>query len=440
MPSRRAFLAGIGGLAGSITFTRRATASTAPALTWDRTYAPADAETAIVRDVVPMANGFALVGLAGSSNRYRGWFGRVDAAGRLRWNRQHGTERTAFLAAAPAPDDAAGVLAAGVTNLTPDSLATEHGDPYVVRAGLRDTVVWARTYQPAAPDGRASVIAPVADGYVVAGGETSGGHDRPWAAHVDAHGTRQWAWRGEQAGGVNAAVSVPGGAVLGGSTRPAGTDVSAPSGSREAAWIAKLTAEGTVDWQWRADREQGDRIEGLVRRPGGGVVAVGRRGFSTDDRGVGWLVALDESGRRQWEQTYPQEGWNWHHDIATTKEGYVLVGTREVGPDTDARGAWLLHVDTAGEVRWEYQAERGTRGFAVHALRDGGFLVGGESATDARDRNTAWLAKLGGDPAPEPRSEPGPSLPSVPDWTVPLFAGGVLGALGSSAAAYWRRS
>jgi hypothetical protein len=440
MSSRRAFLAGVGGLAGPLALSRRATAAAAPTLTWERTYAPADSETALVRDVVPTADGFVLVGLAGSHDRYRGWIGGVDAAGRSRWHRRKGTGRSALLAATPAAGDADGVLAAGVTNLSTDRPAVEHGDPYVVRAGPHDGVAWARTYQPAAPDGRASAVARVADGYVVAGGEGDGGHDRPWAAHVDARGTRRWTWRGDRAGDVNAAAGVPGGAVLGGSTRPPGADVPAPRGSQEAAWVAELTAGGAVAWRWRVDRERGDRVEGLARSPDGGVVAVGRRGFSADDRGVGWLVALDGTGRRRWERTYPRTGWNWHRDVASTGEGYVLAGTREEGPDADARGAWLLFVDAAGEVVREYRAERGTRGVAVHALPDGGVLVGGESSSAARSRTEGWLAKLGGDPAPEPRGGGGPTLPSVPDWTAPLLAGGTLGALAASVASRWRRS
>lgn len=189
---------------------------------------------------------------------------------------------------------------------------------------------------------------------------------------------------------------------------------------------------------WRVDGEGGDRIGGLAPSPDGGVVAVGRRGFSTDDRGVGWLVGLDASGERLWERTYPQDAWNWHDDVVRVGDGYALVGTREAGPNTDERGAWLLRVDAVGQLREEYQAATGTRGFAVHGLADGGVLVGGERAVESRQAAAAWLAKVGGDPASSTGG--GPVLPAVPGWAGPLLAGTALGTLAASALTGWKRS
>ena len=195
---------------------------------------------------------------------------------------------------------------------------------------------------------------------------------------------------------------------------------------------------------------EGNRLWGTVaqelnisfKRCGAYVVAVGRRGFSADDRGVGWLVALDSDGQKRWEQTYPQDGWNWHHGIASVDTGYVLVGTRAAEPDTDAdaRGAWLLRVDAEGQVVWEHQAEPGTGGFAVQPLGDGGLLVGGAASTDGHAGEVAWLAKVGGDPTSGTTAEDVLSLPTLPDWTTPLVAGTVIGALGARAVASWRQS
>ena len=450
MPSRRDFLLGVGGVAGSVplanTTTASAAATTAPTRTWTRTYAPATAVTnegrALVRDIVPMTNGVALVGLAGGSDHYHGWIGRVDAAGRSRWHHLDETGQSTLLAGTPSRDDADGIVAAGGTNLTASHLAPRHADPYALRVGADGDVSWTHTYQPSAADGRATAIANVTDGYVVAGNETVGNDERLWAAHLDSHGTRSWTWHSERAGSVNAITSVPGGVIIAGSTGPLGADSPAPRGRQEAGWIGKLTKSGSLTWQWHVDHNAGDRIEDLAPAPNGGVVAVGRRGFSVDDRGVGWLVALDSDGQKRWEQTYPQDGWNWHHGIASVDTGYVLVGTRAEEPDTDAdaRGAWLLRVDAEGQVVWEHQAEPGTGGFAVQPLGDGGLLVGGAASTDGHAGEVAWLAKVGGDPTSGTTAEDVLSLPTLPDWTTPLVAGTVIGALGARAVASWRQS
>jgi hypothetical protein len=436
MPSRRDVLAGAGSLAALGTLPSPATAA-GPSRTWVRRYRPADRETARLRDVVVLRDGIALVGLAGAVDRSRGWVSVADPGGRPRWHHAGGTARSAFLAGTPAVDGAGGVVVAGLTNGVSDPLAPQHTDPYVVRAGADGAVSWARSYQPAAPSGGASAVTGGDGGYVLAGSANLESHERPWAARIDADGTRTWAWRGDRAGDVNDAVGVPGGVVVAGSTWPPGSDVPDPRGRLEGAWAARLGPGGDVAWEWRADRRRGDRVEALAPRPDGGVVAVGRRGFATDDRGVGWLVALDADGRPRWERTYPQDAWNWHSDVAGHADGYALVGTREEGPDTDDRGAWLLAVDADGRPRWEHQAETGTRGATVAGLPDGGLLVGGETHAGSGRRSEAWLAKFGGDPAPA-RWVGG--VPALPGWTAPFLAGGVAGAVGVGAAAYWRQS
>lgn len=224
------------------------------------------------------------------------------------------------------------------------------------------------------------------------------------------------------------------------SARQAGSETPEPRASEEAAWIGRLTADGDLAWRWTEDRTDGDRIEGLAPGPDDGVVAVGRRGFATDDRGVGWLVALDADGRRRWERTYPQDAWNWHHDIASVGDGYVLAGTRQEGPDTDDRGAWILRVDADGRTVWDLQGATGTRGATVTELSDGGLLVGGEQYVAEANGDRAWLAKVGGESASVADTGDGPELPTLPGWVGPFLGGGVVGALGAGAGAYWRRS
>jgi hypothetical protein len=433
MPSRRDVLAGTCGLAAATALPAPATADPTERR-WNRTYAPHGRSPALVHDILDTGRGYTVVGLAGGPYRSQGWIAGVDQSGRPRWHVREGTGRSAFLAGAPGPDG--GVVAAGATNGSADVLADQYTDPYVLRAGPDGEVAWARTYQPASPAGQSKDIARIDGGYVVAG-SAADSHERPWAAGIDTNGTRSWSWTGERAGGANAAVAVRDGVVVGGSTWPPGADTPDPRGRLESAWITRIADSGDVDWRWRVDREGGDRIEALAPGPDGGVVAVGRRGFATDDRGVGWLVALDADGTRLWDRTYPREGWNWHHDLAATGDGYALVGTLQQGSDVSDRGVWLLGVDAAGRVDREYRGAAETRGYAVHSLADGGFLVGGDSQAGSRDRGVAWLAKVGGEP-----SGAGPRLdvPSLPDWTGPFLAGGVLGAAAAGAVAYRRRS
>jgi hypothetical protein len=438
MPSRRAFLTGVASLAAT-TLASPASAASPPAQTWSRTYEPKGNRQTLVHDIVPLESGFGLVGLSGTLHEYTGWLSRVNVAGRSQWHTLAGPTDGSFLAGAPAAGEPAGLVATGVTNVGQGPWTPDYSDPYVVRANLAGELSWTKTYQPTLPHGGADTLASVPDGFVLAG---SGGDDstHPWAARITGDGTQQWTYHHDEAGSVNAALGRDSGAVVAGSTWPAGADSPAPRARQEAAWVARLAADGSLDWQWRVDPENGARIEALAPHPDGGVVAVGRRGFATENRGVGWLVALDAAGNRRWARTYPQESWNWHQDVVSVDGGYVLVGTREMDAETDARGAWLLRVDADGRVVWDLQAATGTDAQTAHALPDGGILVAGERATDARERNAGWLGKFGGEPAPGSNGGPNVSLPSPPSWAGPALAGGVVGAVGARAVARWRQS
>jgi hypothetical protein len=437
MPSttRREFLAGSVAVAATA-FTRTAGAAAAdtPTLTWSRTYTTETGSGALVRDIVPTGYGFAMVGVE-RGIEYRGWVRAVDEGGGSRWERVLGTEYSAFFSGTRGDE---GVLVTGSTNGRPGFEDPQYADPYVVNLrGGAGATEWARTYQPDALDGSATVIVPSSQGYVVAGNTKTSGVERPWATNISRHGTSSWEWTrvaDDRAGDVNAATPIGDGVALAGAEWPAGVD---DYGRSEVAWIAKFGPDGTPDWRRSIDGEKGDRVEALVGDGRGGVVALGRRGFAGNDRGVGWLTSLDADGEQRWSRTYPQDGWNWHHDVAAVEDGYLLLGTREGSNETD-RGAWLTRVSDEGRVDWEYQAPAGTRGYAVRPIDDGGILVAGDKHLEDQNIDGGWLAKLGGDPAPPGDGGNGFELPRVPSWLAPFTAGAGLGALATGVAARLR--
>jgi len=433
MPSRREFLVGTAGLAGATLVAAPARAASAPERTWQRTYEPGDESTALVHDLVPLTSGVALVGAASRDDDYTGWIGKVDEAGRPLWHEFGGGTFSGFLAGASAAGDGRSVVAAGITNEVVSPSTPDYSDPHVARVSVNGELLWRRTYQPALPRGSASALVRVADGFVIAGSGAVEGVGRPWVARLDADGTQQWTWHHEAGGTVNAALGVDDGVLVAGSTQPV-TDDETSGERQEDAWVARLAGDGRLDWEWRVGDEASARIEALAPRPDGGATAVGRRGFATEDRGVGWLVSLDSAGSRRWERTYPQSTWNWLDDVVSVGDGYLLVGTREEGVETNARGAWLLRVDAEGREEWEVQAATGTEGHTALALDDGGVLVAGERKSEDGALGAGWVAKYGGEPAQDETDDTSVSLPSLPGWVGPALAGGVVGALGASAA------
>jgi hypothetical protein len=430
--SRRGILGSIAAGSAAIVVPHRTRAASPPGITWSRTYGAGDDRGWLVRDVVETPHGFVLAGVETVGAESLGWVAGVDAGGRRRWERRLGTPTSWFYAGVPGPEDR--VFLAGVRN--EHQGVTEDGfpDPWVVALEDRDSdasVRWSRTYQPAAAGGTARAIAMRDDRLLLAGsisqdGDGEAAH-RPWVAATDTNGTVQWDWRFEDAtagGGLNA-VQAAGDALLVG-----GSVVSGSPG--EVGWLGRLSIDGILQWAERIDEHPESRIEDLAPRQQGGVVALGDRGFGSDDDGVGVLVAVDADGTRRWDRSFSTGDWNWLRAVCQVSEGYCLLGTREVA-DGERRGAWVVRVDEAGRQQWEhlYPPEEYSRGFALHRLAGGGVLIGGD-LTSVDDRGRAWLAQVGGT-TPERSTSGGtspslPSVPSVPSWSISLLAGLGLGA------------
>lgn len=432
--SRRAFLASVGAGGVAALVPQRTRSASQRSIVWSRTYPSENGHLGIlVRDVVETPHGFVLGGVETVGSGSVGWLAGVDDAGRRRWERRLGHPTSWFYQGTSGSENR--VFLAGVRNDHQGVTEDGYPDPWLVALEDRrdgPVIQWDRTFQPAAPGGTARAIVPVGDGLALAGSisESEAAGPRPWVGAVDPNGTLQWEWEWEWDdaesagdGSLNAAVPVESGVVVGGSR-------GVESGF-ERAWIGWLSNDGALVRSVTVDEKPGSRIEALARRPSGGVVAVGVRGFSSDDHGVGFLAGIDPDGTRRWVREYPAGDWNWLRDVCSATPGYYLLGTREV-TDGNRRGAWVVRVDAEGRKQWDrlYPADEYVRGFALHRLGDESVLVGGDlSSGDVRGHG--WLAQVGGT-APEGLDSGSgwlsvPSLPSVPDWSVPLAAGLGLG-------------
>lgn len=385
-----------------------------PSAEWTRRYAAGRGFSRFLT-VVPVGDGYVLGGVAGRHDDLRGLVVRTDAGGRTRWQRTYGAVKSGVADGVPHPDG--GVVLGGGTNLDDSSPFVEtplSADPWIVRLDAAGDLVWTRTLQPAAAAGRVDALVRADGGFLVAGRrrEHRETRPRPWVAHLSPAGHRRWMTTlgSEDGQGFLTAAAADGDDwYVGGSTSPATADGGQPSGRDETALVARLDPDGTVQWRWSPDGPRGSRIEGL-HADASGVVAVGNRGFATDDDGRGWHFRLGTDGERAWGATHSLGSWNWLDGLATLddEDGYLLVGTRERPPEGDdpngPRGAWVLRTGPTGEVRWATTYFDGdwSRGEAVHAP-DGGFLVAGATATD--DGEAAWLLGVGDVPAADAASD-----------------------------------
>lgn len=250
-----------------------------------------------------------------------------------------------------------------------------------------------------------------------------------WVVKLDAKGQEQWQQTIGGSGQEDLLTVIPtrdGGYLLGGSSSSAKTVISATTtlktqstakedltlktestrGSMDY-WIVKLDAKGTVAWQKTYGGRYSDLLRSLEQTKDGGFILGGysnspQSGDKTAASiGIGdyWVIKTDELGAIEWQNTYGGSGDNQLYVIHQTEdEGYIVGGnTNSPGALTVKGGSvqsgsdfWLLRLDTKGEVVWSETYNYGKVDILTSLVEnsDHSFLVGGyaqsERATTAK--------------------------------------------------------
>jgi hypothetical protein len=171
------------------------------------------------------------------------------------------------------------------------------------------------------------------------------------------------------------------------------------------AWVVKLDVHGDVEWEQTYDADSDDDAARAIRQtPDGGYVVAG---YATVSDGYGgthrdaWVLKLDATGGIEWHKAYDLTDEDEAYDVRPTSDGgYIVAGKRGmIGPFID-EDAWVLKLDSGGNVVWEKQYDGEfdpDDARAVLEIPGGGYYVAGttvgESGYGVRSRD-AWILKL----------------------------------------------
>ena len=147
-----------------------------------------------------------------------------------------------------------------------------------------------------------------------------------------------------------------------------------------AAWVAHVSATGTLIWQEQFTNTSFASVQATAD---GGVVVAG-----------GSVVKLSSAGVVQWEKTYPGLFEAAASQIQqTTDGGYIVVGNTRPQSNSDPF-AWIARLTSTGDLMW--QRVLGTPPFAnaasVAQLPSGGFAITGSSG--AIDSSSVLVAEF----------------------------------------------
>lgn len=262
----------------------------------------------------------------------------------------------------------------------------------------------------------------------VSGNKTSskyGGQDF-WLVKTDALGAKVWE---NSFGGLSndlfnsVRTSTDGGFLVCGETYSGveGNKATGNFGSGDY-WILKLNANGGKVWESIFGGTARDALLFAEPIQDGGCILAGYSGS-----GIGgnktvanfgswnfWLIKVDRDGKKVWEKVYGGTGTDLPNNLLPTPDGgFIITGVsnsaKSGNKNSDGFGLndfWLVRIDSNGNKLWD----RSFGGSATESspvllqTPDGGFLVGGQSASGISGNKTTanfgstdyWVIKLDG--------------------------------------------
>ncbi len=165
-------------------------------------------------------------------------------------------------------------------------------------------------------------------------------------------------------------------------------------------WLLKLDASGNVQWQ-KSYRTLGiDALYKVKQTSDGGFVAVGLTRLPNWGDVNAWVLRVDSQGNVIWENSYGGSQTDQADDVVQTSDGGFLV----VGSTYSFGGfpAWVLRLNQAGGIVWQraYNSTMNESGASsIAATSDGGFVIAGEYRSDITSSQTysqLWLFKIDG--------------------------------------------
>ncbi|GAA0882179.1 hypothetical protein GCM10009120_07760 [Sphingobacterium siyangense subsp. cladoniae] len=198
---------------------------------------------------------------------------------------------------------------------------------------------------------------------------------------------------------------------------------------REDIWIMKLNAKGGMEWQKTIGGPGQDFVKAVCPTKDGYVIGGSsdsplslkiRKGGSDpygkwDDTRGGldfFIVKLDLKGNILWQRTLGGQYMDMLESIEPTADGGYIVGGYTNSPESIDKPEtgygegdyWVLKLDKDGQTEWQkvLGGEQDDHLYAVKQLKDGGYIIGGNSASATSGNKSRsnkkgtdfWIVKL----------------------------------------------
>lgn len=182
-------------------------------------------------------------------------------------------------------------------------------------------------------------------------------------------------------------------------------------------WIVKLDKNGIVQWEKSFGGSEDDHIRTLALSDSGYIIGGESRSQTSGNKRAKleegtdlWILALDEDGNEQWQQSYNFKNRDVLMSLNTIKNSDSETKGFLVGGYTQSEGKiekndetfWMLYIDKNGKEVWRKYVEgkekkKEERLTSAILNRDGSYTLAGTSADELGKENWKIVKLLDGD-------------------------------------------
>ncbi|MEA3418216.1 MAG: hypothetical protein U9Q90_02365 [Campylobacterota bacterium] len=263
---------------------------------------------------------------------------------------------------------------------------TQHRDfdAYLIKIGKNGQKLWSKTYG-GEDDEEANDITRFGKDFVFIGSTQTYGNERLsfYISKIDSDGKVDWQkayYRDEDDEYYGNSVAADGEELV-----FAGTERHLQFfSSNITPFLLSMDKGGTKTWRGYYGGKDEDHAN-VVISTGDGYLMAGK----TESYGHGdfdsYIVKTNKAGKAQWYAAYGGKDDDTAHDVISTKDGYLVVGTTD-SFDLSNNDVYVIKTDKKGKMLWQntYGGDRDDEGFSVTQSPDGGYVITGRSESFSR--------------------------------------------------------
>ncbi len=165
---------------------------------------------------------------------------------------------------------------------------------------------------------------------------------------------------------------------------------------RKDVWVAKVNRLKELEWEYYYGGNNDDKALSIQYTADGGYILAGyTESFGKGKKDV-WVIKLNGSGKKEWAKAFGGEGNDEARDVIQTSDGGYLVGGYTASFPLDKKSLWVLKLDKAGNLEWKSKVEgsKPEMAYSVSEASDGGYTVGGYLKKFGKSTKNTWIIKL----------------------------------------------